>query len=255
MKHLGCVLLILFLVILSEISVFGEDIKQITIASEEWENNTNNDGTGLYWDIIRKIFDFEDIKLQIKIVPYARSVHMVKTQNADAWVGSYINEEPLALYPKWHFDADIVSALFNKNKFTNWQGMASLNNKKVGWVRGYDYNQYINVKMEIHEVNSRESGLKLLAKDRLDVLLDAIVEIQNALNNKEFLTQIGFNKDEFRIEKLLQLNLYLAFANNERGKHFSAIWDKNFPILLKNGTIKALFDKYKMKTFPFEIGK
>jgi len=231
---------------------FSDDIKVITVVSEEWENNTNKDGTGLYWDIVRTVYELEKIQLKIRIVPYARSVHMVKVKKADAWMGSYIDEETFALYPKWHFDADIVSALFQKEKFPDWKGIQSLANRTVGWVRGYDYDQYIDVKMKIDELNSRDSAIAMLVKNRIEVLLDALVEIQNELKNNEKLQKLGFDKNAYRIEQLLQLNLYLAFAKNERGQQLKDIWDKNFPVLVKNGDIKKLYHKYKITRYPFK---
>jgi len=231
---------------------FCDDLKIITVASEEWESNTNKDGTGLYWDIIRKVYEMDNIQLKIRIVPYARSVHMVKVKKVDAWVASYIDEESFALYPKWHFDADIVSALFQKSKFPEWKGVQSLTNKTVGWVRGYDYDQYIDVKMKIDELNSRNSAIAMLVKNRIDVLLDALVEIQNELKKKEKIKQLGFDMNDYRIEQLLQLNLYLAFTKNDRGKQLKTIWDKNFEILLKNGSIKKLYDQYKIMRYPFK---
>jgi polar amino acid transport system substrate-binding protein len=229
-----------------------DGIQVITVASEEWENNTNKNGTGLYWDIIRKVYELENIKLKIRLVPYARSVHMVKVKKADAWAASYIDEETFALYPKWHFDADIVSALFQKARFPDWKGVQSLANKTVGWVRGYDYDQYIDVKMNIDELNSRDSALAMLQKNRIDVLLDALVEIQNELKKKDKLKKLDFNINNYQIEQLLQLNLYLAFVKNERGKQLMAIWDKNFPVLLKKGYIKKLYEKYKLARYPFK---
>ena len=231
---------------------FCNDLKVITVVSEEWENNTNKDGTGLYWDIFRKVYEMDNIQLNIRIVPYARSVHMVKVKKADAWVASYIDEESFALYPKWHFDADIVSALFRKEKFPEWKGIQSLANKTVAWVRGYDYDQYINVKMKIDELNSRDSAIAMLVKNRIEVLLDALVEIQNELKKTEKLQKLGFDMKDYRIEQLLQLNLYLAFVKNERGQKLLDIWDKNFPILLKNGEIKKLYEKYKITRYPFK---
>jgi len=229
-----------------------DELKVITVASEAWEDNTNKDGTGLYWDIIRKVYEMDNIQLKIRIVPYARSVHMVKVNKADAWVASYIDEETFVVYPKWHFDADIVSALFQKDKFPDWKGVQSLTHKTVGWVRGYDYDQYIDIKMNIDELNSRDSALAMLQKNRIDVLLDALVEIKNELKKKDKLEKIGFDIQNYRIEQLLQLNLYLAFTKNDRGKQLMAIWDKNFYVLLKNGQIKKLYEKYKIARYPFK---
>jgi len=198
------------------------------------------------------VYEMDNIKLNTKIVPYARSVHMVKNQKADAWVASYIDEETFALYPKWHFDADIVSALLKKARFPDWKGVESLANKTVGWVRGYGYDQYIDVKMKIEELNSRDSAIGMLQKQRIDVLLDALVEIKNKLKKKDKLKKLGFDIADYRVEKLFQLKLYLAFVKNELGKQLMAIWDKNFPVLLKNGHIKKLFDQYKIMKFPFK---
>jgi polar amino acid transport system substrate-binding protein len=251
MQRFRTLVAVLFIFFLTNMG-YCDDLKVITVASEEWENNTNKDETGLYWDIIRKVYQMDNIQLKTRIVPYARSVHMVKVKKVDAWVASYIDEETFAIYPKWHFDADIVSALFQKSKFPDWKGVQSLANKTVGWVRGYDYDQYIDVKMKIDELNSRDSAVGMLVKNRIDVLLDALVEIQNELKKKERLKKIGFDLNEYRIEQLLQLNLYLAFTKDERGKKLMAIWDKNFEILLKNGSIKKLFEHYKIKRFPFK---
>ena len=252
MKGLSLKVLIIIIFFNRLTYCFCGDIKQFNIASEEWKNYTSSDGKGLYWDIFRKVYEMEDIKLNIIIVPYARSMYLVKNHKADAWVAAYIDEEAFALYPKWHFDADIVSVIFKKQRFPDWNGINSLANKKVGWIREYDYHQYIDVKMNITEVNSRKSALGRLLKDRIDFFIDDFVDIHSILKNKKYLNKIGFDVSDFRIEKLLQMNLFLGFVNNKRGRLFRSLWDKNFPILLKNGTIKSLFDQYNETVFPFE---
>jgi len=252
MKRFFLIIFIISLFVYRVDDIFPENIIQCNVASEEWKKYTESNGYGLYWDIIRRVYDMDNIKLKINIVPYARSIYLVKNEKADAWVGSYSNEELFALYPKWHFDADIVSVLFKKERFPNWNGVQSLANMKVGWIRDYDYHKYIDVKMNSVEINSRKSALGRLLKDRIDFYIDDAVDIQCILNDNNYLTKIGFNMNDFRIEKLFQLNLYLGFVNNKRGKFFRAIWDKNFLILLKNGTIKSLFDQYHEKLYPFE---
>jgi len=167
-------------------------------------------------------------------------------------VGSYIDEEKFALYPQWHIDADIVSAYFKRKKFPDWKGIKSLENKNVGWIREYDFQQYIDVKMNIHEINTREGALGRLYKDRIDVFIDDLIDLQNVLKKEKYLKKFGFNIDDFRFEQLFLLKLYLGFAKNKRGKYLSYLWDKNFQVLLKNGTIKSLFDKYNEQVFPFE---
>lgn len=216
----------------------------IKLVSEEWEGSTDADGSGLYWKIIKKVYEPAGIKMSFEMVPYMRSVQMVKQKEADAWVGSYIDEEDGVLYPKWHFDADIVWAVFKKGG--SFEGKESLQGKQVGWIRGYDYDSYISVPMEKKELNSRESGLKMVEMGRLDYFMDAMVEIKNTLAKPEF------KNAPLAHDKVLQLNLYLAFANNARGQALMKIWDERFPKLLESGELKKLFEAHDWPTYPFE---
>jgi len=93
---------------------YAEEVSDISVSSEEWEGATHPDGSGLYWDIIRLVYEPVGIKVNYSISSYARSVALVKQKRADAWVGSYLDEEDGVIYPKSHFDADDVSALFIK---------------------------------------------------------------------------------------------------------------------------------------------
>ena len=102
-------------------AVFAEqEITTIHFASEEWEGFTNADGTGLYWDIFRMIYEPVGISVQFEIVPYIRATKMVQDQQADAAVAVYFDEFDQALFPIRHFDYDVVSALFKKGNVGAW---------------------------------------------------------------------------------------------------------------------------------------
>jgi polar amino acid transport system substrate-binding protein len=104
---------------------------EINIASEEWENSVQADGTGLYLDILRLIYEPLGIKVECTITDYARSVALVKQGKKDVWLGSYMDEEENIIYPKWHFDADIVAAIYKKTPDFQWQGEKSLAGKML----------------------------------------------------------------------------------------------------------------------------
>jgi len=248
-----------FLILISFLilpNVYAQDAKSISLASAEWPRYTNSDGTGVFFDIIRAVFQYDKVDLDVEMVPYERSVKMVEDKLVDAWVASYFEEEDFPLYPKWHFGADIVIAVFDRDKFPDWQGEKSLTGKTVTWLRGYNYDEYLKVRVDIHEISKRRSGLRMLQRGRVDVLLDAYSDMIEEDNVKIDGTQLrfkeGYNEFSFAAEQILQLRLYLAFADTERARNFMAVWDKNFPILLKNGTIKRLFDKYDI-LYPFKV--
>lgn len=84
---------------------------QVRLVSEEWLDYTNADGSGLAWDVLRKVFEPAGVKVRTQGAPYSRAVGLVKRGEADAWVGSYHEENADNLYPRWHFDMDHIYAL------------------------------------------------------------------------------------------------------------------------------------------------
>ena len=105
---------------------------EIKLVSEAWVNGAQEDGTGIYWDIMRLVYEPLGIKVEYNTTDYARSVALVKQGEMDAWLGSYLNEEQNIIYPKWHFDADVVVALYKKSSDFQWQGKKSLAGKNEG---------------------------------------------------------------------------------------------------------------------------
>jgi len=233
---------LLLLLIFFNLHLFAtQNIKEVQIVSESWEDLTNKDGTGLYFDITRAIYEPLGIKVKIKLMPYNRSMSMVEKRQADAWLGSWVDEVAYAIYPKHYFDQDIVTAMYKKDKFPNFQGLESLKNKNVGWMRGYGYDEYLDESIVIHERNDRKSLLLSLEKDRFDFFLDDKDDMQEAINH------IKFNTAKYTFLEIMKFKLYPAFRSDRRGKELKQIWDERFKILLKDGTLKKIYinNEYK----------
>src|SRR5207253_210360 len=121
---------------------------QIRLASEEWSDYTAADGHGLAWDVLRAVFEPAAVTLQIRTVPYTRSVGLVQRGEVDAWVGSYRDEVGGVLYPRWHYDYDHIYALGLASSPA--PTVATLGNSRLLWVRGYQYQKYFP---NIHNFN------------------------------------------------------------------------------------------------------
>jgi polar amino acid transport system substrate-binding protein len=78
--------------------VMAEEITEIHFVSEAWENVTHADGTGLCWELFRKVYEPRGIHVMFEIVPYARATNMVQQQQADVSVGVYLDEYDKALF-------------------------------------------------------------------------------------------------------------------------------------------------------------
>ena len=235
---------IFIFIVLIQLQLFGTSTpKEIFIVSESWEELTNKDGSGLYFDLARMIYEPAGIRVKIKIYPYNRSSVMVKKKRADAWLGSYLDEEDYAIYPKYYFDHDVVTAMYKKKKFPKFEGLKSLTDKDVCWIRGYDYDEYITVPIKKHERNDRKSILQSLEKDRFDIFLDAKYDMTDAIE------KFKFDTSEYAFNEIFKHKLYPAFRDDERGKILRDIWDKNFKVVLDDGSLKKLYIKHKLEEY------
>jgi polar amino acid transport system substrate-binding protein len=216
----------------------GNTPAEIILASEEWANATNRDGTGLYWDIFRAVYEPVGIKTKFIIRSYKGSVSLVKKNQVDAAVGIYPEEIKGALFSKYPFVKDYVLVLFKKNKLRQWNGQETLKNKKVGWIKGYSYDDYLEVPVIKKEFNRRESILRRLDKDRLDFFMDTRNDVESVLNKGII------DVTRYTVETVLELERYLVFANNKKGRELKKIFDHRFPQLVKSGEIEKLFAKW-----------
>ncbi|MDB5846514.1 MAG: hypothetical protein JWP29_266 [Rhodoferax sp.] len=221
---------------------------EIRLASEEWHTLTRKNGTGLYFDLIRMVFEKQGIKVKIEMVPYPRSVHMVKTGKSDAWVASFMNEQPFPLYPKWHFDQEAEVAVFKKDKAAAFTGQASLRNQRVGWLRDYGYDKLIPEPMKITEFDAFQNAFQMLARDRIDYFLGAKPDIEADV--KKYKVDMG----GLEMRVLMQRQLFLAFANNPRGAELRRLWDQEMETLHATEAFKAVYKKYD-HVYPFAPGK
>lgn len=224
----------------------GADIKKVVAVSEEWEDGTNADGSGFYWELIDLVYQKDGISVEKSVMPYERAVNMVKNGKADLWVGSYMDEEEFALYPKHAMDSDIVVAVFKKGAFDISKGQSEIEGKRVGWIRGYDYDSYLEVPVEVSELRNRASGIKMVQGGRLDAFLDAKIELDSEIENSKI------DSSDIDIGEILQLKLYIGFNKDDRGKKLSKIWDERMIELHNSGELKTFYNKHGYTSYyPF----
>lgn len=236
----GCLLYL----ISADISSQAAEFSNIRFASEAWEGITNPDGTGLCWEVFRRIYEPAGVKVEFDIMPYARATQAVQNKKADASVGVYSNEYDGVLFPQWHYLQDVVLVIFKKGAVAAWEGEKSLRGN-IGWMRGYAFDRYLRNPPAFLEVDTRKSGLKMLEAGRLDFFLDTEGELLGALEEGMI------DRSAYRIETISTLNVYLAFADNERGKALLNLFDERMETLVRAGELKPIYDKWNLR-YPFE---
>ncbi|MHA4969885.1 substrate-binding periplasmic protein [Pseudomonas extremorientalis] len=214
---------------------------KVMLASEEWSDYTNKDGTGLAWDVLRQVFEPAGINLQTRSVPYTRSVGLAQRGEVDGWVGSYRNEAEGVLYPHWNFDSDHIYALGLASLPT--PTVATLGNYRLAWVRGYKYEEYLPNVRRFNQVERRDGILAMLLHGRADFYIDALAEAKYVLSQAD-------DPSKFTLTPIAELPLYIGFADNERGRGLMAVFDQRMAALVKSGELKPIFERWK-QPYPF----
>ena len=227
-------LLLLSLVLLLVCPAYGQDITSIDLVTDQWDDCTNADETGLYFDIVRAVYEPEGINVNIQFASYDESKEIVLGGKADALIGPYPGEMENVIYPSYHIFIDDITAVYPAG--TVWDGEETLQSGKCVWIKGYDYDKYLSSSVDFVEADSQEQAYEMLAKG------EALFYIGPSI-------MFDAHKTEFETSLIKMINVYICFADTEKGKVLSEIWDKNFKTLLDEGKIKELFDTYELTDF------
>jgi len=214
---------------------------KVLLASEEWSDYTNSDGSGLAWDVLRQVFEPAGVTLQIHIAPYTRSVGLAQRGEVDGWVGSYRDEAEQVLYPRWHFDSDPIYALGLATLPV--PSLSTLGDYRLVWVRGYKYEKYLPNVRRFNQVQRRSGILSMLQYGHADFYIEALTEARYVLSQAQ-------DPSRFRLTHIAELPLYIGFADNERGRALMKVYDERMTALVKNGELKPIFERWK-QPYPF----
>lgn len=214
---------------------------KIMLASEAWDDYTNADGSGLAWDVLRQVFEPVGITLQTRIEPYTRSVGLAQRGEVDGWVGSYRDEVTGVLYPHWKLDSDAIYALGLATSPI--PSAATLGEYRLAWVRGYRYEAYLPNVRRFNQIQRRDGILPMLQHGRADFYIDALSETQYVLKQAR-------DPSAFRLTHIIDLPLYVGFADTERGRSLRTVYDQRMAVLVKSGVLKPIFQRWNLP-YPF----
>ncbi|MFI8745153.1 substrate-binding periplasmic protein [Pseudomonas sp. NPDC077186] len=216
---------------------------EIRLASEVWNGHTHADGTGLAWDVLRRVFEPAGVALRIHSVPYTRSIGLVQRGEADAWVGSYRDEVGEGVfYPRWHYDADQIAALGLRDKPQ--LTLDKLADYRLAWMRGYGYQAYLPNVRDYREIHRRSGILGMLELGHADFYIDARTEVDDVLSEAP-------DAGRYRISELTRLPLYLGFADTPRGRRLAEVYDRRLGELMASGELRPLFERWQ-QPYPFD---
>lgn len=236
-----CLILLLILAV-APLAQASDLPKDIHVVSEVWRDYSNADGSGLAWDVLRKVFEPAGVRLRIQSEPYIRSFGLVQRGEADAWVGSYRDEVAKGvIYPKWHYDEDHIVALGLKHKPA--PVLDTLGRYRLVWMHGYGFQEFLPNVRDYREVQRRGGILGMLDLGYADFYVDSVTEVEDILGEAE-------QPERYRVTRLIDLPLFIGFSATPRGRQLAATFDQRMELLVASGELRPIFEHWQ-QPYPF----
>lgn len=218
------------------------DENTIHLVTPLWDGWTNEDGTGFYFELINLVYEPNHINSQFQVSPFARSIRLVQSKKADAMFSVYKRKDTAdILTSKFPIDAGTVLVMFDKKR--EWNGLLSLQDQAVIMPRAYKYDENIPYHFVLMEVNNSTQGMKMFLRGRAPFF---ITHYEEMLQLQDKMT---IDIDKYRTEVAFRKDLYMGFANTEKGKRLRNIFDQEMPHLIASGKIRALYEKWELEQF------
>lgn len=208
---------------------------QVLVSTDQWPNYTNEDQTGIYFDLIRLILQPEHFDIGIQFTSFNRSIKDVMQQKSDLALAISVNDSNNLLLSEIPMDQDRIVALYHPGR-TTIDGLSSLTNLRLAWNLAYDYGRILGIKNQGYEVANTKQGIDLVSKNRVDA----------------YLAELSLLKAYERQTKLLSLkwilvgtdNVHVGFSNGNKGTYLKCYWDQQVAERIKDGSLKKFYQQH-----------
>lgn len=221
-----------------------EHIKTVSIVAPEWEDYSNADGSGLYWDILRAIYKPAGIRLKPKTVPWNRAMKMVsKYQLYNGIIGEYLATEEDLLFPEYPIDVEYLSVVVRPG--LSFSDMQSLTGKNVGWIKDYDLIPSEQIDFTLKEFRDLDQGLALLKSGALDFVIEEWDELAAAMQAS------GMKSDTYPVAQLPQgKDVYVAFGHSRLSQELIKVYNERVEALVKSGEMNRIYQQWGLGEMP-----
>ncbi len=215
-----------------------QNINTVRVVSPAWSKFTNTDGTGLYFDLVKLIYESQQTIITTELVPWARGVKYIKDNKADLLLGNTRSDG--GLQTKYPLDVEKIVAISKKNSQQSWVGPTSLTNKIVGFIRGYDFLDKMPVKVKSYNFEYPKQGWGMLDNDRIEYYIENHTDALIRLKEK------NIDANNYNFHRLWEEVLIIKFQDSPRGQALADIYDKRYPIIHADGSLESIYKKYNI---------
>lgn len=240
----------LMILSLSAVVPAAAELKVITAASDPYPPfvDPKHPKEGLSLEIVRAAFKTQGYEVKMSIMPWARAEAEVKKGTydilPDVWMTDARKKD--FMFGKPYVSNKVKFVFLKENRF-EYDGMKSLEGKKVGTVRGYGYSdEFLKAdKFKREEVADFMTNIRKLIAKRLDLTLEdeLVAKAQIAKEDPKILDQIRFTANSFSVN-----DLHVASGiKNPRHKEIIEAFNKGLEIIKADGTAARILASYGLK--------
>ncbi|MFV0349391.1 MAG: substrate-binding periplasmic protein [Halodesulfovibrio sp.] len=236
MKRYAFLILLLLLV---PLRVRAAELGEVIVVGPSWNKFTNHDGTGLYHEILDRIFTEHGVPLRRIYVSSQRGKLLVASDKADLMTCSDSATAPLFLarYPMYESE---FHCFYNVLRHPEWKGPETLAGKSVVFRLTYYSAKNFPAGTVLKEVRTAEAALGMVLLGHADYYIDDLGFIKDSMNQ----STIPFNADEYAIQVAGRRQYFPVFRDSERGRQLEAMYAEGMEKLHASGELRAIFDKW-----------
>ncbi|MDD3312712.1 transporter substrate-binding domain-containing protein [Pseudodesulfovibrio sp.] len=186
---------------------------------------------GMITAILQRVFEPEGVVLRHRAMPYHRAV--AEVEQGDIQCTLSIGDAPPRLLRAAHpvFLYDLAAARLTA---TEWQGPASLADKRVAYLHGFDLAAILKVRLTPQLVYDLSSAFPLLEQGFVAYILGERGLLEAARRDS------GLHSHLCVIEPIRTLPTYPVFAPTEAGRAFRDFYDRRMRALAASGDLAEI---------------
>ena len=232
----------------------------ILLTSDIWcpyncASDAENPGYAI--EIARIIFEKAGHTLQYEVVPWSRSLKLVKEGNSTAVVGVTRNEAPDLVFPEQEFGISVIHFFKRKGFAWKFSGTESLKSVRVGIMADYEYGAGLDAYFEknanttkVQIIRAREPlvlNIRKLLGERIDVIPEdksVFMETARSMGVLDKIENAGI--DPIRSRKdLEESKLYMAFSPKDpKSKDYARLLTDGIAQMRLSGELNRILARY-----------
>lgn len=238
LKRLFLLIFSAFCLLSHPMQLLADDSRSVCWITESWPKFTQEDGKGVYHELVKAVFASQGIKVDIQYAPWKRAVENVRRGLCDMTGGIEPNQAYYqSKYPLFEFHNQII---FKKGTI-DWKGPQSLEGKSGVWVRGsiskVTDSEILN-HAEGYQTENYEQALRMLFRNRVGFLISGSLAFKNHMGLVE-----GMQIKDYDLVEYATGQLYMSFTKNEKGASLKKQYDQGIESL-SGEKIQAIYRKW-----------